>query len=435
MIGNPSPAPEVASPPRPTAAIEPGAHGAQGRLLVVDDIADNRAILTRRFSRHGFQITEADGGRRALELIAEQDFDLVLLDVLMPDLDGLQVLRAIRETYSQAALPVIMVTAVTQVDDIVRALDLGANEYITKPVNFPVALARANTQLGLKRAETALLATNAELERRVRELLDLNQRLEVEMAHRERSQERIHYLAHYDALTGLPNRALFREQLDEAFGRSRRTGEAFAILFLDLDCFKSINDTLGHSIGDALLNRISDRLRDSLRDTDRIARLGGDEFAVIQLSSEQPRSAAVLASRLIELIGSPYVVEGHQLEIGVSIGIAVSAPGSSDPEQLLKSADLAMYRAKADGRGSYRFFEPQMDAAARTRRALEIDLRAALGRGEFRLHYQPLVNLRSDKVTGFEALMRWKHPGRGLVSPSEFVPVAEEMGLIVQIGE
>jgi diguanylate cyclase (GGDEF)-like protein len=449
MTRNASPVSKLESPSPP---IAPGgaavgeAGDAQARLLIVDDIAENRAILGRRFRRCGFHVTEADGGRRALELIRQQDFDLVLLDVMMPDLSGVEVLKGIRERQSPLMLPVIMVTAKSQSEDIVQALALGANDYVTKPVDFAVALARANTQLGRKRAEEAILAANAalsqanqELERRVDErtarLYEANRRLELEMVHRERSQAKIKYLAHYDALTGLPNRVLFREQLEEAFARSKQSGDTLAILFLDLDGFKSVNDTLGHSIGDALLRSIADRLRDSLGETDRIARLGGDEFAVVQLSGEQPGGAAALAGKLIELASRPCVIDDHQLEIGASVGIAVSVAGDADPEQLLKSADLAMYSAKADGRGRYRFFQPEMDAAARARRSLEMDLRAALGRGEIDLYYQPLVNLRTSQVCGFEALMRWKHPERGFVSPAEFVPASEEVGLIVQLGE
>jgi diguanylate cyclase (GGDEF)-like protein len=449
MNRNASPATKLESPSPP---IEAGGAAAgdvtspQARLLIVDDIADNRAVLGRRFRRCGFHVTEADGGRRALELIRQQPFDLVLLDVMMPDVGGIEVLKGIREQHSELMLPVIMVTAKSQSEDIVQALALGANDYVTKPVDFAVALARANTQLGRKRAEEAIRAANAalsqvneELERRVDErtakLFEANRQLELEMIHRERSQAKIRYLAHYDALTGLPNRVLFREQLEEAFARSKQSGETLAILFLDLDGFKSVNDTLGHSIGDALLKSIADRLRDSLGETDRIARLGGDEFAVVQVSGEQPASAAALGAKLIELASRSCVIDGHQLEIGASVGIAVSIGGNVDPEQLLKSADLAMYSAKADGRGRYRFFQPEMDAAARARRSLEMDLRAALGRGQIDLFYQPLVNLKTSQVCGFEALMRWKHPERGYVSPAEFVPASEEVGLIVQLGE
>jgi diguanylate cyclase (GGDEF)-like protein len=417
------------------------------RLLIVDDISDNRAVLARRFQRRGFEITEADGGYRALQLINQESFDAVLLDVMMPDLDGVEVLKRIRQEHSPISLPVIMVTAKSQSDDVVQALECGANDYVTKPVDFAVALVRVNAQVGRKRAEEeirqvncALREANDSLERRVKErtakLVEANEHLQREVQQRLQSEARTHFLAHHDALTGLGNRVLLREHLGDALARVRSFGESLAVLFIDLDGFKSVNDTLGHSMGDELLKCIARRLRDTLRETDNIARLGGDEFAILQLSDEQPKAATALARRLIEVIKEPCVIEGHQMVVGASIGIAVcTTQDRADPEQLLKNADLAMYRAKTDGRGTYRFFEPEMDARAQARRQLELNLREALACGDFELHYQPLVNLRTNTIAVFEALLRWKHPEYGSISPDEFIPVAEETGLIVQIGE
>jgi diguanylate cyclase (GGDEF)-like protein len=417
------------------------------KLLIVDDISDNRAVLARRFRRHGFEIAEADGGYRALELINQQQFDLVLLDVMMPDLNGMEVLKRIRQEHSLVSLPVIMVTAKTQSDDVVQALQFGANDYVTKPVDFAVALARVTAQVGRKRAEDEILRVNSALrdandglERRVKErtakLAEANEQLQREIAQRQESEARIHYLAHHDALTGLGNRLLLRAQLAEALDRVRTFGEGLAVLFIDLDGFKSVNDALGHSVGDELLKCIARRVRDTLRWTDNMARLGGDEFAILQLADEQPKAAAALARRLLEVIKEPCVIDGHHLIVGASIGIAVAtADAAADPEQLLRNADLAMYRAKADGRGTYRFFEPEMDARAQARRQLELDLRHALMAGGFALHYQPLVDLRTNDIVVFEALLRWSHPQRGAMAPDQFIPVAEETGLIVPIGE
>ena len=420
--------------------------GVAARLLVVDDIQDNREILGRRFRRHGFEVTDAETGAQALELISERQFDLVLLDVMMPDADGIEVLKAIRRKYTPAELPVIMVTAKTQSDDIVNALAAGANDYVTKPVDFGVASARVVNQLERKFAEdkirdlnVSLGKANDELERRViertEELSNANRQLKIEMERQEQSQEMIRHLAYHDPLTGLANCALLCEHLSQTIASARRYKQQLAVLFIDLDGFKNINDVLGHSTGDALLKVVADRLLHSVRDCDRLCRFGGDEFIVVQLGDDQPQGAADLADRLIELINRPFIVEGRELIVSASVGIAVAGGNDLEPEQLLRAADLAMYRAKVDGRGRYRFFEPSMDQQAQTRRALELDLREALAKELFELHYQPLINLASNRITAFEALLRWEHRDLGFVSPGVFVPLAEEIGLIDPISE
>ncbi len=251
---------------------------------------------------------------------------------------------------------------------------------------------------------------------------------------RRRAEARIIHMAHHDALTGLPNRVLFHDHLEAALRRAR-DGQAAAVLCLDLDFFKNVNDSLGHHIGDELLRAVTARLRSELREGDLVARLGGDEFAFIQSDAAQPVAAEALAQRIIGLLGAPYEVAGHELVIGASIGIALVGADGTDADTLLRNADLALYQAKADGRGVARRFDRQMDAAVQERRALEMDLRRALEHDELRVHYQPLINVQTRAISGFEALLRWQHPGRGLVSPTEFVPLAEEIGLIVPIGE
>ncbi|MEY2396137.1 MAG: hypothetical protein QOF94_2482, partial [Acidobacteriaceae bacterium] len=254
-----------------------------------------------------------------------------------------------------------------------------------------------------------------------------------DITERSKAEARIAYMAHHDALTELPNRISFRQEMDKALTLIDR-GETLAVLCIDLDHFKPVNDTLGHPMGDALLQAVSGRLRAFVRPTDIVARLGGDEFAIVQMSVDQPVDATTLAARLIHEISEPYVVQGHQIVIGASVGIAVAPIDGTDPERLLKNADLALYRAKEDGRGTYRFFEAGMDAKMQARRGLELELRKALALGEFEVFYQPLINLKTNRVSGCEALLRWRSPGRGLVPPGEFIPLAEEIGLINAIG-
>jgi diguanylate cyclase (GGDEF)-like protein len=255
-----------------------------------------------------------------------------------------------------------------------------------------------------------------------------------DVTERIRNEERIAYLARHDILTGLPNRLHFRERTEEALPLLRR-GEGFAVLCIDLDHFKEVNDALGHPSGDKLLQLVADRLRQNVRETDILARLGGDEFAVVQTMLQRPEEVTVLAGRIVEVLTQPYEVDGQEVVVGASIGVAVAPGDGDDPDQLLKNADLALYRAKADGRGMFRFFEAEMDACLQARRKLETELRKALTQNEFEVYYQPIVDLQDNQVTAFEALIRWNHPERGLVMPDEFISVAEKLGLIGPIGE
>ncbi|MBK8211344.1 MAG: EAL domain-containing protein [Rhodospirillales bacterium] len=244
------------------------------------------------------------------------------------------------------------------------------------------------------------------------------------------------FLASHDAMTGLPNRTLFQDRLRQALAQSRRLGGETAVLCVDLDRFKDVNDTLGHAAGDQLLRRVTGRLRTCLRETDTLARLGGDEFAIIQSGPAQPEAAAVVAQRIVERLAEPFDLNGHEAIIGCSVGIALSTGMPSDnPEAVLRSADLALYRAKEEGRGTFCFFEEEMNIRLNARKRLETDLRRALAEEQFQLHYQPQIDLASGRLVGVEALLRWYHPERGPILPGDFIPVAEDTGLIGPLGE
>ncbi len=257
-----------------------------------------------------------------------------------------------------------------------------------------------------------------------------------DITERKRAEHRIAYLAHHDGLTGLANRTALLQKIEEAGARWRALGEPFSVLLLDLDRFKQVNDSMGHPTGDRLLTEVAARLRSLLRETDVLARLGGDEFAIVQGGeSEQRQAAASLASRIIETIGQPFAVDGLEITIGTSIGIALAAEHDGASDELLKMADLALYRAKSAGRNGYCFFDPQMSEVASARQVIESDLRRAILQNEFELHYQPIIDCKTGGVCGVEALIRWQHPVKGLIYPDSFIPVAEETGLITQIGD
>jgi diguanylate cyclase (GGDEF)-like protein/PAS domain S-box-containing protein len=498
-------------------------------ILVVDDDAASREMMALRLSRQGFKAAAAENGEVALNLVKQNQIDLVLLDIEMPGTSGMEVLTALRQLFTQAQLPIIMVTGKINSDDIVRALNSGANDYIAKPIDFPVVLARIQTQLSRKHAEGALRVSeeryalaargandglwdwdldkgNIYFSPRWKSMLgweeheikedpdewfcrihpddvdrvrsDIVAHLNEQTPHYEDEYRMLHRNGNYlwmlgrgiavrdsngkayriagsqtditrgkvvDVLTGLPNRVLFMDRLNRSFERSRRgRSKAFALIFLDLDGFKLINDSLGHLMGDQLLMAIAGRLESTVRATDTIARfgrnntvarLGGDEFTILLEDITNADDVTKVAERISQELGEPFAVGGQEVFPTASIGIALYNPSYQSPEEILRDADTAMYSAKALGKGRFEIFNANMRANALARLQLETELRRGIERKEFELYYQALVSLETGKIWGFEALIRWKHSTRGVVSPTEFIPIAEETGLIVPISQ
>jgi diguanylate cyclase (GGDEF)-like protein/PAS domain S-box-containing protein len=502
--------------------------GNQARLLVVDDERINREILTRLLQRSGYHVTIAQNGREALNLLAAEAFDLLLLDVNMPEMDGFSCLEQVRHSYSVTQLPVIMVTGESDRQTTVRAFQAGANDFVSKPIDPDITLVRIKTHLLLRDSQVALRVSEERyalaakgandglwdwdlqqnllyLSPRWKEMLGYvdeeigsdpeewfsriheedreNFRLLIQHSKWEKESQferelRMRYrdgtyrwmncrglvlptaagkarrvsgsLTEItqgkvgDSLTGLPNRLLFIEKLEKACDQRRRTGSSqFAVLFLDLDKFKLVNDSLGHQIGDCLLTAAASRLEKCVRSSDTVckgnavstvARLGGDEFTILLNNMTHTDDAAIVAQRIISAFSEPFLLSGKEVFIGVSVGISTGNAGNCNPEELLREADTAMYYAKSEGRGRFRIYEPEMLEIATKRMQLEQDLRKAFQSHEFYLNYQPIIDLRTQAISGFEALLRWKHPGNEYISPASFIPTAEDIGLIIPLG-
>ena len=499
-----------------------------GTLLVVDDNEANRDALSRRLRNRGYVVSVAADGPQAIALTESMKFDLVLLDVEMPRMSGLEVLSHIRARHSDSELPVIMVTARTEGADIVEAFRLGANDYVTKPVDFPVALARIGTHVSHRHAiedlreseeryalavrgandglwdwnlttnvvywsprwkamlgyeESEIAATPEEWLTRVHpeDRERVAAALAAHIAGGSRYFESEHRILHRnetfrwvlcrgaavrngdgpatrlagsltditetklaDALTGLPNRILFFDLVERAIKRAeRRPDYVFALLVLGLDRFDVVHDSLGPLGTDRLLVAVAQRLQASLRSTDAVtrdvpdvtlARVGGDEFYVLLDDVTDARDAIRVTERLRHALEEPFDVDGSQLFISATTGIAVSTTGYDQPAAIVRDATTALNRARPRGTSQYEIFDPAMRARAVSRLQVEIDLRQAIETQAFEMHYQPIVSFGTGRITGFEALLRWRHPVRGMVSPAEFIPIAEDTGMIVEIG-
>jgi diguanylate cyclase (GGDEF)-like protein/PAS domain S-box-containing protein len=515
----------------------------RARLLIVDDMPDNRLILDALLGEQ-YDLLEAASGEEALALLERYDFDMILLDVVMPGIDGFEVCRRIKETPGLAEVPLLFVTSLDSAADEAQGLALGAADFIYKPFSEPVVLGRVHNHLQLARARSALARHAADLEReveaRTRELkvaatafdsqqcmvitdadtviLQVNRAFTedtgysanevigrttrtlksgrhdkafyetmwqaiiaqghwqgeiygrrksgeiypksltisavksdsgevthyvgtyVDISDQKRAEARIANLAFFDQLTGLPNRSLLADRFQQAVASHERSGEFGALLMLDLDSFKSINDTQGHSTGDLLLKEVALRLGRHTRQGDTLARLGGDEFVILlcgiesNMATEAAAGVERVAQKLLRLLTMPYTLAGETFHCHASIGIALYAGVELGFDDAMRQADLAMYQSKQAGGNSYHFFDPAMEKAALHHARIEADLRRAAEEDQFELYYQPLVDGQRGKIAGAEALIRWHHPERGMVPPFEFIGHAERTGLIIPIG-
>ncbi|MDJ0724848.1 MAG: EAL domain-containing protein [Prochloraceae cyanobacterium] len=408
-------------------------------ILIVDDTPANLRLLSTILTKNGYQVEALKGGQMAIDALKASRPDLILLDIMMPDIDGYEVCQKLKANPQTCEIPVIFLSALNETVDKVRAFEVGGVDYIGKPFNLQEVLIRVKNQLALHSAKAEIQLLNQELEKRVQdrtsELEATNAELKKEIARREQYQKQLLEKAFHDDLTKLPNRALFREKLARAMKLSQQKGNySFAVLFLDCDRFKIINDSLGHTIGDKLLIEVANRLKSCLRPEDTIARLGGDEFTILIENSIASEDATKVAKRINSELSLPFYLEENEVFINASIGIVLNTQDYDTPETILRDADTAMYRAKAEGKGRFMVFEPHMHVSAQKTLEIETDLRRAIARQEFLVHYQPLICLHTGKLEGFEALVRWLHPSKGIIAPGDFIPVAEESGSIVPLG-
>jgi len=489
-------------------------------VLVVDDDAMARLLERAALEQVGFRVEEADDGAAAVSAFERLRPDVVLLDVMMPEMDGFSACEQIRKLSGGEFTPVFMVTGLDDLDSINRAYEVGATDFIAKPINWGVLghhvrymLRASRAFLELRQSEAknrALLSAIPDLifridqhgvfleardsedieylpppsefpgkgldevlpkgvaqkamyhlrralETRETQIFEYELKLKKEkrfyearivvsgedevlaivrdITERKRAEEQIIRLAYYDGLTGLPNRLMLKDRLELAIRNAARTKRKVAILSLDLDHFKRVNDTLGHPQGDLLLQKVGDRLLTCIRGTDTVARMGGDEFIVLLSEIQSIQNIALVAQRILDATSQPFIIGDHEIFTSFSIGITVYPLDSADFETLLKYADTAMYQVKGQGRNNFQFYTASMNAAVVERFMIESQLRKALARNEFQLYYQAQLDTRTRRICGMEALVRWNHPERGLVTPRSFIPLAEETGLIVPIGQ
>ncbi len=376
-------------------------------VLLVDDRPANLLALEATLEDLDLNMVKAYSGNEALGFLVENEFALVILDVQMPEMDGFEVANLMKKNEITRNIPIIFVTALNKDKEFInKGYEAGAVDYLSKPIEPEILISKVRVLADLYRSKSTVKEQAELLEKK----------------------------AFFDPLTQLPNRSLFFNRLDHSIAQSKRNDEKLAIVFLDLDRFKYINDTLGHAVGDQLLQDVAKRLSDCARKSDTIARLGGDEFTLILSDISTSRGAAIVAQKILKSLTEPFFLLNGEYTIGASIGICLYPSNGVSAEELVKNADIAMYQAKHNGKNNYQFFTTEMNDKVVKRLAFENKLYKAVEKNEFVLYYQPQTDMDFKKITGFEALIRWNLPKEGLIAPDEFIPIAEETGSIIQIG-
>lgn len=388
-------------------------------VLIVDDSPNNIRMLGKILAQD-CRVLFATSGSEAMKCAVADQPDLILLDVMMPEIDGFTVCAWLRDNEPTRDIPVIIVTALHDPEAETRGFTAGAVDFLTKPVNPPAVRARVSAHLALRKQRTDLEKANALLQEEIHE--------------RKRLEEQLREQAEFDALTGLPNRKLFQDRLQQTLLMGDRNQRNFAVLFVDLDRFKWVNDTLGHDAGDALLIEATRRMKSVVRKSDTVARLGGDEFTVILTDVLHESMVELVARKLLEQLNTAFILKGQEVTISGSIGIAIYPSDGATVVDLTKNADSAMYMAKESGRNAFQFFSHEINQEAHRRMSLEGELRHACQANEFFLDYQPKVKLMTGQMMGMEALVRWDHPSKGILFPKEFISLAEGTGLVMKIG-
>ncbi len=404
----------------------------QSDILIIDDFQTNIILLSKLLTKRGYNVRSACSGKEALAQIEIKPPQLILLDVMMPKMNGYQLCQKLKQTPVTAQIPIIFLSALENTKDKQKAFEVGGVDYISKPFKFEEVLMRVENQLKLQSAQNQIKCLNEELETRVKQSTT---NLQEEIQQHKLTQKKLIQMAFYDTLTNLPNRVLLLNLLQNSIERSQHEAHyTYSVLFLDCDRFKLVNDSLGHLAGDQVLQQVARRLQSCLRPTDILARLGGDEFMVLLEDLPTVNYTTKIAQQLINKLKKPFRIKEREIFLGGSVGVLVDTKHYQSAETIVRDADMAMYRAKESGKACYRVFKSEMHQLAQQKLQLETDLRQALEKEEFVLHYQPIFSFTNNRIKGFEALVRWNHPTKGLLSPMNFINLAEETGLIVPLG-